>query len=129
MTATTQNGKGTTLQSQAIVKQKNDALILTPHVEEIKQKPTLAQVFQKINEGQGLQEYHEKTVTRLKEITDFHRKAKEGAGLIFKGFLPSGESIEFGHINSNLEYLHLQEERGREHLKKLEDDIQSFSIN
>ncbi|MEA5458690.1 hypothetical protein VB796_06565 [Arcicella sp. LKC2W] len=128
-TTTAQNGKAISMPTQlATTPKANESKIITVQAEEIKPKPTISHVFERLQEGILKQEYFEKASTRMKEVSEFNREAKEGAGLILTGILPSGRKIEFLHLQSNLEFLNLQEERGREHVKFLEEEIQNFTI-
>ena len=129
-TTTAQNGKATSMPSQlaTTAKANDQSKIITVQAEEVKPRPTVPQVFERIQQGFALQEYHEKANVRFKEISEFNREAKEGAGFIMTATLPNGRKIEFTHLPSNLEFIALQEEKGKEHLAKLENEIQNFSI-
>ena len=129
-TTTAQNGKATTMPAQLATTQKADesSKIISVHAEEVRQRPTVPQVFERIQQGIALQEYYEKSSMRFKEVTEFNRDAKEGAGFIMTAILPNGRKIEFTHLPSNLEFIEMQETKGKEHLKNLEQEIQNFSI-
>lgn len=130
ITTPVQNGKATTVPAQLATtpKANEDSKIISVHAEEVKQRPTVPQVFERIQQGIALQEYYEKSSARFKEVTEFNRDAKEGAGFIMTAILPNGRKIEFTHLPSNLEFIEMQETKGKEHLKNLEQEIQNFSI-
>jgi hypothetical protein len=126
-----QNGKASSLpeKSSNTPKAEETSKVISVVAEEVKQRPTVPQVFERIQQGYALQEYYEKSSFRFKEVSEFNREAKEGAGFIMTATLPSGRKIEFTHSPSNLEFVENQERKGKEHLKNLEEEIQDFSIN
>ncbi len=128
---TVQNGKATAMPSPLANASKaiESSKIISVNAEEIKPRPTVPQVFERIQQGFALQEYYEKSATRFKEVTDFNRDAKEGAGFVMTATLPNGRKIEFSHLPSNLEFIEMQERKGKEHLKNLEREVQNFSID
>ena len=128
---TAQNGKATSLPEKSATTQQADekSKVISVIAEEVKQRPTVPQVFERIQQGFALQEYFEKSSTRYKDVAEFLREAKDGAGFIMTAILPSGRKIEFSHSPSNLEFVENQEQKGKVHLKNLENEIQNFSIN
>lgn len=127
---TAQNGKATSLPEKTATSPKADeSKFISVIAEEVKQRPTVPQVFERIQQGFALQEYFEKSSTRYKDVAEFLREAKDGAGFIMTAILPSGRKIEFSHTPSNLEFVENQEQKGKVHLKNLENEIQNFSIN
>ena len=128
---TAQNGKASSLPEKSATTQQVDdkSKIISVIAEEVKQRPTVPQVFERIQQGYALQEYYEKSSIRFKDVADFFREAKEGAGFVMTAILPSGRKIEFSHSPSNLEFVENQEQKGKVHLKNLENEIQNFSIN
>ena len=129
-TTTVQNGKAISVPAQLATtpKANEESKVISVHAEEVKQRPTVPQVFERIQQGIALQEYYEKSSARFKEVTEFNRDAKEGAGFIMTAILPNGRKIDFTHLPSNLEFIEMQETKGKEHLKNLEQEIQNFSI-
>ena len=105
---------------------KKEATILNIDAVEVPQRPTIHQVFQKLQEGIAMQELHEKISNRLKELIEFERFASEETGFVLTASLAKGKKIEFNHLPSNIEFVRHQVAKGKQMLEELENQIQNF---
>jgi len=107
---------------------KTDDILSVTGVE-VPRIPTVTQVFERIQQGFILQESYEKFSSKLKDLSDFEREAKEETGFMIVAMMPNGKKFEFNHLPSNLEFVSQQVEKGRLYLANLESQIQNFKIS
>lgn len=108
---------------------KKSQEIITVDAVEIKQKPSVSQIFEKAEQLRAMRDVYERFTERQKVLIAFEAKASDEGGFLLKGFLKGSEFIEFFHMPSSLEFLREQIRKNQENIKEMEIKIQDFRLD
>jgi hypothetical protein len=129
-----QKAQGTNTPTQEVANPQADTSkksqeVITVNAVEVKQKPSVSQIFEKCEQLRAMRDIFERYLDRQKILIYFEGKATEEGNFPLKGFLKNGEEIEFFHATSNLEFLREQIRKNEENIKAMEIKIQDFKLD
>jgi hypothetical protein len=112
---------------QADTSKKNQQII-TVEAEEVKVKPSVQQIFERMDHLRAMKDVYEKHVNRQKELIEFEAEASDESGFVLRCTLKSGTGIEFVHTPSNLDFVREQIRKNDANIKMMEAKIQEFNL-
>lgn len=129
-----QKAQGTNTPSQEVANpqantSKKSQEVITVEAEEVKVKPSVQQIFERMDHLRAMKEVYEKHVNRQKELIEFEAEASDESGFVLRSTLKSGKGIEFVHTPSNLDFVREQIRKNDANIKMMEAKIQEFNLN